>query len=139
MSETEATRSTRQIARARTPERRTYWIAAIVVFGSIAILTTITLIASAGTSKDGDSADQNQQPGIERPHSIPQPGDGQAPEHPNDRGGWQQYLVLGLIVVALSTVGALAWRSSRQARTRMAMRDEPGIAGEPAASQGPPA
>jgi hypothetical protein len=97
-------------------QRRSYWIAGIALFGTIAALVTITILTtSSGPRQDT----QGQQRGA-KPHIIPRPGEGRAPEHPNDRGGWEQYLVLGLMVTAIATIGGLVWRSSRRARARSA-------------------
>ncbi len=129
MSEPMTTRSTGPDASKRTTERRPYWIAAIVLFGAIAVLTTIAVLtASPGPRKDTQS--QLEEQGGAKPHIIPRPGEGQAPEHPNDRGGWEQFLVLGLIVCSVAAIGALAWRSSRRALAKAAAAPPsgPGIA-----------
>jgi hypothetical protein len=47
---------------------------------------------------------------------IPQPNSGQAPEQPSDRGGWQQYMVFGLIIGGMAVIVLLAWRGSTKAR-----------------------
>lgn len=123
MNEPPTTRSTAPRTKP-SAERRTYWIAGLVLFGSIVALIAISLITTSyGPRKDTQG--QLQEQGGAKPHIIQRPGEGQAPEHPNDRGGWQQFLVLGLIVVAVSTVGGLAWRSSRQARAKAATVHQP--------------
>ena len=116
----------------RAAERRTYWIAGIVLFGSIAVMTTITLFTSPSVGPRKDTQGQLQEQGGPKPHIIPRPGDGHAPEHPNDRGGWQQFMALGLIVAAVGTIGGLAWRSSRRARSRRVAGVSSGV------SPGPP-
>lgn len=47
---------------------------------------------------------------------IPQPNSGQAPENPSDPGGWQQYMVFGLIIGGMTLIVLIAWRQSVQAR-----------------------
>ena len=112
-----ATGSTGSNRSVRASERRSYWIAAIVLFAAIAALTaTAVLTTSSGPRKDTDG--QIQEQGGAKPHIIPRPGEGETPDRPNDRGGWQQVLVLGLVVAGLGGVAGLAWRSSRRARRR---------------------
>lgn len=53
---------------------------------------------------------------------IPRPNSGRAPDSPNDPGGWQQYLVLGLVLAGLATIFGLAVRESRRARARRGSR-----------------
>lgn len=96
-------------------DRRSYWTAGIVLFVAIAGLITVSVVtAPAGPRKD--TLGQLQEQGGAKPHIIPRPGEGQAPQHPSDRGGWQQFLVLGLIVAGVGAIGGLAWRSGRRAR-----------------------
>jgi hypothetical protein len=47
---------------------------------------------------------------------LPRPNSGQAPDSPNDPGGWQQYLVFGLILAGLVVIVLLVLRESRRAR-----------------------
>ncbi len=99
----------------RSSERRSYWIAGIVLVLAIAALTTITVLTTSYGPRQ-DTQVQLEEQGGAKPHIIPRPGEGEAPKHANDRGGWQQLLVLGLLVTGVGTVGGLAWRSSRRAR-----------------------
>ena len=60
-------------------------------------------------------------PVVEDPNSpvgniLPRPNTGRAPDSPNDPGGWQQYLVFGLILGGLALIGSLVVRESRRAR-----------------------
>lgn len=47
---------------------------------------------------------------------IKHPNYGHAPTHPGDRGGWQQTLVLLLVLGALAGGGAMVWRESTRRR-----------------------
>ena len=47
---------------------------------------------------------------------VPQPNSGEAPDDPSDRGGWQQYLVFGLIIGGMAVIVAIVMRQSRRAR-----------------------
>ena len=49
---------------------------------------------------------------------IPEPDSGIAPERPGDRGGWQQWAVLGAIVLGIGTIAVLVTRQSMRARAR---------------------
>jgi hypothetical protein len=47
---------------------------------------------------------------------VPEPGTGEEPEDPGDRGGGLQLMVLVLLVVAIGVVIAMVVRQSRRAR-----------------------
>lgn len=47
---------------------------------------------------------------------IPEPNSGIAPEDPGDRGGWQQWVVLGVIVAGVGVIVGLVVRESRRKR-----------------------
>lgn len=47
---------------------------------------------------------------------LPRPNSGQAPDSPNDPGGWQQYLVFAALFVGLAAIALLVRRESRRAR-----------------------
>lgn len=49
---------------------------------------------------------------------IPEPNTGIAPEEPGDRGGWQQWAVLGLIVAGLAVIAVVVTRESLRKRPR---------------------
>jgi hypothetical protein len=49
-------------------------------------------------------------------HIIPRPNSGAPPQDAGDRGGALQFLVLGAVVVGVSTVAGLAIRESRRNR-----------------------
>ena len=95
-------------------ERRQYWIAGTLLFVVIVGLIVISALTASGPRRD--TANTLQEQGGAKPHIIPRPNEGQAPKHPNDRGGAEQFLVLGLIVAGVGCVGGLVWRSSRRAR-----------------------
>jgi hypothetical protein len=47
---------------------------------------------------------------------LPRPGSGQAPDSPNDPGGWMQYAVFGVILAGIAIIVLLVVRESRKAR-----------------------
>ena len=48
---------------------------------------------------------------------LPRPNSGIEPEHASDPGGWQQLLVLVIIVGAIGLIAAFIWRESRRKRS----------------------
>jgi hypothetical protein len=95
-------------------ERRQYWIAGTLLFVVIVGLIVASALTASGPRHDPAGTLQEQ--GGAKPHIIPRPDEGQAPKHPNDRGGSEQFLVLGLMVAGVGCIGLLGWRSSRRAR-----------------------
>lgn len=132
-------------AAARRKERRPFWIAFGVMFGSM-LLAAVVAYATAGTSGNPNPTNQAS---AAKGASIPLPGSGHKPTNPGDRGGWEQLLTLGLIVAGIVGLGLLAWRSAgrmregRQQWLEAASRgreDRPPAAPEgAAASRAPPA
>lgn len=55
---------------------------------------------------------------------VPRPNSGQAPDSPNDPGGWQQYLVFALIVGGMAAIALLVRRSSKKALAARGDRTE---------------
>ncbi len=53
-----------------------------------------------------------------RPGIIPRPGEGQAPDEPGDRGGWEQWAVFVALVAGLALIITLIVRSARRNRAR---------------------
>jgi hypothetical protein len=88
-----------------TPERRTMIIAAVVLFGVIAlgVLGTALLADPGAPSSEAPAADQP-------PSIIVKPNSGEAPQDSGDRGGWEQLALLGLMVGAVGVIAVLALR-----------------------------
>lgn len=79
-------------------------------------------------SLDGDDEIPNDFMDLERDlsqciSSNPLPGCGREPTSPGDRGGWQQFVLFG---VMMSGIGIIFWRIARsvRARDRVARADE---------------
>jgi hypothetical protein len=49
---------------------------------------------------------------------IPEPGSGEEPEDPGDRGGWLQLTVLGLVLGGLGVIVGFVVRDARRRRDR---------------------
>jgi hypothetical protein len=56
---------------------------------------------------------------------VERPNTGQEPDDPGDRGGWLQISLFWLIMLALATIGLLAWRDSKKKRARRAPNSRP--------------
>jgi len=48
---------------------------------------------------------------------LPRPNSGHSPKSSSDRGGWEQYLVMGSIVLALGVIVLLIRRESKRSKT----------------------
>jgi hypothetical protein len=93
----------------------------------ISVLTTAAVLSGVGPAAHVDRALAQSDTTVDtRPviddgsspagNILPRPNTGQAPDSPNDPGGWQQYLVFGLILGGLALIAALVVRESRKAR-----------------------
>lgn len=49
---------------------------------------------------------------------LPRPNSGSTPKSSSDRGGWEQYAVMGSIVAALGAIVLLIRRESKRAKVR---------------------
>ena len=70
--------------------RRRFWLSAKE---EVALQDFTDLFKPAGDTGRSDE--------LERPRAIERPYSGQEPTHPGDRGGWEQLVLLGVIVVAI--------------------------------------
>ena len=97
-----------------TPDRRQFWIAGLVLGLSLLAVTVLVSVAADKPSTRKDTQGQLQEQGGAKPHIIPLPNSGHAPESPGDRGGWQQFMTLGLIVGGVGLVALLVWRGTKK-------------------------
>lgn len=91
----------------RSEDRRRFVIAALTMFGVLAMLTVIVVVAAPWSEGSKSDRSQHHQAAISQPQSISPPDYGQKPQHPGDPGGWEQLALLGLLVVALG--GGAGW------------------------------
>ncbi|MDZ7678120.1 MAG: hypothetical protein U5K29_06180 [Acidimicrobiales bacterium] len=104
--------------------RRSTIVATVRIALLVALLLT-GLMAEPGPAlaQSDESGDATSTSVVERDGQspagdiLPQPNSGEAPDSPGDPGGWQQYLVFGLIFAGLAAIVALVVRESRQARS----------------------
>lgn len=93
-----------------------------------ALLLTLTIVGGTALTAvmidDGPRRDtwgQLTEQGGYKPHIIPRPNEGRPPEDPGDRGGWAQFMVLGLIVVSVGGIATVIIRGTSSSRARRAM------------------
>jgi flagellar basal body-associated protein FliL len=91
-------------------------IAALMMFGVLAVLTVIVLVAAPWSEGSKSDRAQAHQDAISQPQSISPPDYGQKPKHPGDPGGWEQLALLGLLVVAVGSGTAWVVHTSRKAK-----------------------
>ncbi len=90
------------------PDRRAFVVAAVVLFGVLALALAATALLADPGEPTPESAPSPQDP----PSIIVKPNTGQAPEDSGDRGGWEQLALLGIMVVAVGGIGFVAVRGS---------------------------
>jgi hypothetical protein len=94
--------------RAPQTDRRTIVAAALLVFGVIiGGVVLVTVFTATGTPKDAKAAATYDDG---KPRIIQRPNSGTPPEHPGDRGGWEQLGLLALLVVVLAAIGVVIAR-----------------------------
>src|SRR5690606_35636161 len=114
-----AARSATSATRSGNLDRRTVILSALVLL--VAIVGGTALVAvfvDDGPRKD--TWGQLEEQGGAKPHIIPRPNEGKAPEEPGDRGGWAQLTLLGLIVVAVTGIGYAVVRGTKASRANRA-------------------
>lgn len=103
----------------RTDTRGISPVAAALLLGGVILAMTLLFTLNAGLFKEeatrrADSAEKGRMAAIDQPYS------GSEPQHPGDRGGWEQLALLGVITVALTGGTAGVVYSGRRARRRAA-------------------
>lgn len=93
-----------------------------VLVGGLALVAVApsTVGAQESTTTSVEVRDQDSGVG----DILPRPGSGEAPDSPNDRGGWQQYMVFALIIAGLAVLVLLVRRESTRALAQRAARAE---------------
>jgi hypothetical protein len=77
----------------------------VVIIGGVVLVTVASDPGMPKGAKAGATYDDG------KPRIIQRPNSGTPPQHPGDRGGWEQLTLLGLIVVAVGAIGVVAVRS----------------------------
>lgn len=103
-------------------DRKTIWLSALVLFGSLVVgIALMAIFADPGDTAQPTTTNDGS------PHIIDRPNSGTKPTNPGDRGGWEQLAVLGGIIVVLGGIAYVAFRGGSQAK---ANRDRWKAAGE---------
>lgn len=100
-------------------ERRGRWIAATLLLGVVVVgVVIVSLSVDEGPRKDTQG--QLTEQGGAKPHIIPRPNEGQAPQDPGDPGGWEQLGLFGMIVGGLGVITLVVVRGSARVRANRA-------------------
>lgn len=100
--------------------RRTTITTAVLMVLLVPVAIVAALAVPVGAADEDEPATTTQQVADEDSplgDIIPRPNSGRAPDSPNDPGGWQQYMVFGLIVGGMAAIVLLVRRSSKRALT----------------------
>lgn len=100
----------------RDDNRRSYVIAALAL-GLVILVGVIAVAATTDAGPRQDTQNQQAEDGGAKPHIIPRPGDGVAPQNPGDRGGWEQLGLFGVMLASMAGIGVVIFRGGRRART----------------------
>lgn len=121
-------RPRRAVATHGQPSRRSLVLGGLALaFVLIAGITVVAVTADTGPRQDTQG--QLPEAGGQKPHIIPRPGDGQAPQNPGDRGGWEQLGLFALLFVAVGGIGAVIFRGGKTTRANRARWLAAGAAG----------
>ena len=105
-------------------DRRTMWLSAGILFGVLIIgIAAMAIFSDPGTAPQPTTTNDGT------PHIIDRPNSGTKPTHPGDRGGWEQLMVLGGIIVAVGGIAYVAFRGGSSARANRERWKEAGRAG----------
>ena len=91
----------------------------MVLLVPVALVAALAVPVGAADEEDEPATTTQQVVDEDSPLGdiIPRPNSGRAPDSPNDPGGWQQYMVFGLIVAGMAAIVLLVRRSSKRALT----------------------
>ena len=92
-------------------ERKTIIFSALVLFGALVLgIILMAVFADPGTEPQPTTTESGS------PHIIDRPNSGTKPTRPGDRGGSEQLLLLGVMVLALGGIGYVAFRGGAKAK-----------------------
>jgi hypothetical protein len=106
-------------------DRRTILLSALVLFGAlVAGIVLLAVFADPGSEPQPTATESGT------PHIIDRPNSGSKPTEPGDRGGPEQLLLLGGMVVAIGGIGYLALRGGAGAKANRARWKAAGESGQ---------
>jgi hypothetical protein len=119
---TASTPTTRPTKRREAFDRRTVWLSALILFGSLIVgILLMAIFADPGSDPQPNTTDSGS------PHIIDRPNSGHKPTNSGDRGGWEQLALLGGMVVVIGGIGVVVFKGGSAAK---ANRDQWKAAGE---------
>ena len=117
--------------------RKTLILSALAL-GLVLVLGVAVVALTTDSSPRRDTQGQTPEAGGSKPHIIPRPGDGQAPQSPGDRGGWEQLTLFTVMLGAMAGIGVVIFRGGRKARANRARWLAAGTSGRDGALSEPP-
>jgi hypothetical protein len=117
------------VGQPRRSEQRAFWRAAIIMSGAIVVLIVLFVIFYPSPGKGLSHQEQLELSRTRAPQIIPTPADRNVVTQPGDPGGWEQVMLLGVLLAGLAVVAFLAWRSMRKAKPRAGRAGPPRTAG----------
>ncbi|WP_421117960.1 hypothetical protein ACE2AJ_11115 [Aquihabitans daechungensis] len=106
-------------------DRRTIFVSAGVLFGALVLgIILLAVFADPGTEPQPTTTDAGT------PHIIDRPNSGTKPTNPGDRGGSEQLLLLGGMVLAIAGIGFIAFRGGSAAKANRERWKAAGASGE---------
>lgn len=92
-------------------DRRAIWLSALVLFGSLIVgIALMAIFADPGDETQPSTTNDGT------PHIIDRPNSGHEPTNPGDRGGSEQLLLLGGLIVVIGGIGFVAFKGGASAK-----------------------
>ena len=136
--QTPRTSRTRSASASGDFSRKTLILSALAL-GLILVLGVAVVALTADSGPRQDTQGQTPEAGGPKPHIIPKPGEGQAPQDSGDRGGWEQLGLFGVMLGAMVGFGVVIFRGGRKARANRAQWVAAGTSGRDGAlGESPP-
>ncbi len=134
---TPQTPRTRSAAASGDFSRKTLVLSALAL-GLVLVIGVGVVALTTDSGPRQDTQGQTPEAGGSKPHIIPRPGDGQPPQNPGDRGGWEQLTLFTMMLGAMLGIGVVIFRGGRKARANRAQWLAAGTSGQDGALGEPP-
>ncbi len=106
-------------------DRRTILLSAAVLFGALILgIVLLAVFADPGPEPQPTTTESGM------PHIIDRPNSGTKPTNPGDRGGSEQLLLLGGMVLAIAGIGFVMFRGGSKAKANRERWKAAGASGE---------
>ncbi len=103
--------------------RRAFWKAGLIMTVGIVALIVLFVLLSPSPGPGLTQQQEINKLQTQAPQIIPNPDEREKATNPGDPGGWEQVMLLGVMVTGMVTVGGLAYRASRKAKRRATAAD----------------